>query len=158
MTYEVFKLKGLYEQVINGFIRDAKERLEARLAREAEEKARQEAEEKARLEAEEKARKEAEDKATTEVVSTETEAKAKVDAEETTHIVAEESVKANDVALTQGESFVSDLSPLVLKTLEELQKEQQIVRARLDQQDSVNSSIQNLLTQLLQRMPPLPNP
>lgn len=57
MTSKVFKLKGLPEKVKNDYIRDAEERLEARLAREAEEKARQEAEEKARLEVKEKAKK-----------------------------------------------------------------------------------------------------
>lgn len=57
MTSEVFKLKGLSKQVRNGHIREAEERLEAYLAREAEERALQEDEEKSRLESEEKARK-----------------------------------------------------------------------------------------------------
>ena len=48
MTFEVFKLKGLSKQVRNDYIREAEERLEARLSREAEEKERLEAEEKAR--------------------------------------------------------------------------------------------------------------
>lgn len=39
MTSEAFKLKGLSEQVRNDYIREAEERLEARLAREAKEKA-----------------------------------------------------------------------------------------------------------------------
>ncbi|XP_050897402.1 proline-rich receptor-like protein kinase PERK12 [Lathyrus oleraceus] len=56
MTSEVFKLKGLSKQVRNDYIREAGERIEARLARETEEKAHQEAEEKARLKAEELAR------------------------------------------------------------------------------------------------------
>ncbi|XP_050876992.1 uncharacterized protein LOC127080738 [Lathyrus oleraceus] len=60
------------------------------------------------------------------------EAKAKADAEEATHIAAEEDAKAINDAQTQGEQSHSDFAPLVLKTLEELQKEQQIVRARLD--------------------------
>ena len=87
----------------------------------------------------------------------EVESKAKVDAEEATHIAAEEVAKASTDALTQGEQSNSGFSPLVLKTLEELQKKQQIMRARLDHQDSVNNNIQNLLTQLLQRMPPPSN-
>ena len=101
------------------------------------------------MKAEEKARKEAEDSVAAEATASGVEVKVKVDVEEATCINAEESAKAKDVALTQGESSHSEFSPLVLKTLEELQKEQQIVRARLDQQDSVNSNIQNLLTQLL---------
>ena len=80
------------------------------------------------------------------------------DAEEAAHITTKEVAKANDAALTQGASSHSDFASLVLKTLEELQKEQHIVRARLDQQDYVNSNIQNLLTQLLQRMSPPLNP
>ena len=93
---------------------------------------------------------EAEAKATTEVAAVE----AKANIEE----AARTTVKTIEVALTRGESSHSDLAPLVLKTLEELQKEEQLVRTRFDQQDSVNSSIQNLLAQLLQRMPPPPNP
>lgn len=142
MTSEVFKLKGLSEQVRNDYIREAEERLKARMAREAEEKE----------------RKEAEEKVVVEVAAAEAKAKARVDTEEAAHIAVKESAKEKEVALTQGESSNSDLAPLVLKTLEVLQKEQQIVRSRLDQQDSVNSSIQSLLTQLLQRMPPPPNP
>lgn len=38
MTSEVFKLKGLSEQVRNDFIRNAKEKLEAHLDKEATEK------------------------------------------------------------------------------------------------------------------------
>ncbi|XP_050878441.1 eukaryotic translation initiation factor 4 gamma-like [Lathyrus oleraceus] len=151
MTFEAFKLKGLYEQVRNDYIREAEERLEARLAREVEEKTHREVEEKARREAEEKAIDEA-------VIVAEVEAKAKADAEEAAHIVADEATKPKDATLTQGDSSHSDLAPLVLNTLEELQREQQIMRARLDQQDSVNSNIKNLLTQLLQRMPPPLNP
>lgn len=145
MTYEFFKLKGLSEQVRNDYIREAEERLEERLAKEDEEKARQESEEKEILEAKEKARKEAEEKAVTEVAA----AKAKADAEEATCIAAEKAAKEKEVSLTQGEPTNSDLAPLVLKTLEELQKKQQLVRARLNQQDSVNSSIQTLLAQML---------
>ncbi|XP_050916131.1 eukaryotic translation initiation factor 4 gamma-like [Lathyrus oleraceus] len=161
MISEAFKLKGLSEQVRNEFIRDAGIRLQARLARKAEEKARKEAEEKARLEEEQRIR-EAEEKAAAEAAAVaataEAEAKVKVDAEEETHITAEEAAKARANALTQGEQSTFGFAPLVLKTLEELQKEQQVVRARLDHQDSVNTNIQNLLTQLLQRMPPPPNP
>ncbi|XP_050919606.1 uncharacterized protein LOC127137164 [Lathyrus oleraceus] len=133
MTSKAFKLKGLSEQVRNDFIREAGERLQARLDREAEEQARREGEEKARLEEEENAR-EAFEKATAEdAADVEAEAKAKADAEKVTRIAAEEAAKARDSALTQGESSDSDFAPLVLKTLEELQKEQQIMRARLDQ-------------------------
>ncbi|XP_050894413.1 eukaryotic translation initiation factor 4 gamma-like [Lathyrus oleraceus] len=128
---------------------------------EAEGKARLEAEGKARLEAEEKARKEVEEKAVAEAVvaaAIEAKAKAKDNTKEATPIAAREDAKAKEVALTQGETSNSDLASLVLKTLEELQKEKNLVRAKLDQQDSLNSSIQTLLTQLLQRMPPHPNP
>ncbi|XP_050889659.1 eukaryotic translation initiation factor 4 gamma-like [Lathyrus oleraceus] len=152
MTSEAFKLKGLSEQVHNDFIRDAGERLQARMVREAEEKAIREAEEKARLEEEQRVREAAEK------VAVAAEAKAKADTEEAAHIDAEEAAKASNDAMAQGEQSNSDFSPLVLKTLEELQKEQQIVRVRMDRQDSVNNNIQNLLTQLLQRMPPPPNP
>lgn len=48
MTSEVFKLKGLSEQIRNDFIRDAGIRLQERLAREAKEQEMKEAEEKAR--------------------------------------------------------------------------------------------------------------
>ncbi|XP_050895316.1 uncharacterized protein LOC127101934 [Lathyrus oleraceus] len=116
-------------------IKDAGIRLQARLAREDEEKARKEAEEKARLEEEQRIR-EAEEKANAEAVV----------AEEVARIAAEEVAKASADALTRGEQSNSGFSPLVLKTLEELQKEQQVVRARLDHQDSVNTNIQNLLT------------
>lgn len=144
MTFEIFMLKGLSKQVRNDYIRGYKERLEARMVKEAEEKA--------RLEAEEKLRKEAGEKAITEAAATNVESKAKVGTEEAAHIAA----KSNEFTLTRGESSISDIASLVLQTLEELQKEQQLVRVRLDKQDSVNSSIQNLLTQLLQRMPPPP--
>lgn len=158
MTSEAFKLKGLSEHVQNDFIREAGEGLQACLAREVEEKGHREAEEKARLEEEEKAREAAEKAAVEDATAAEAEVKAKADAEEVAHIVAEEVVKARDAALTQGESSYSEFTPLELKNLEELHKEQHIVRARLDQQDYVNSNIQNLLTQLVQRMPPPPNP
>ncbi|XP_050885236.1 proline-rich receptor-like protein kinase PERK8 [Lathyrus oleraceus] len=126
MTSKALKLKGLSEQVRNDFIRDAGIRLRARLDREAEEKARKEEEEEACLEEEQQIR-EAEEKVATEVAATaaaaEAEAKAKVEAEEATHIVAEEATKASVDALTQREKSKSGFSPLVLKTLEELQKE-----------------------------------
>ncbi|XP_050914811.1 uncharacterized protein LOC127129721 [Lathyrus oleraceus] len=160
MTSEAFKLKGLSEQVNNDFVIDAGVRLQAHLVIDTEEKARKEAEEKARLEKEQRIR-EVEEKVVVEVVfaaAAEAEAKAKVEAEEVARIAAEEAAKANADALTQGEQSNSGLAPPVLKILEELQKEQQVVRARLDHQDSVNNNIQNLLTQLLQRMPLPPNP
>ncbi|XP_050919373.1 uncharacterized protein LOC127136906 [Lathyrus oleraceus] len=147
MTYGAFKLKSLSEQVRNDFIREAGERLQARLVREVEEKARREAEEKARLEEEQWVR-EAVEKAVV-AATVEAEAKAKADTEEAAYIAAEEAAKARTDALAQGEQSNFGFAPLVLKTLEELQKEQQIVRARLDHQDSVNNNIQNLLTQLL---------
>ncbi|XP_050896974.1 eukaryotic translation initiation factor 4 gamma-like [Lathyrus oleraceus] len=128
MTYEAFKLKGLSEQVCNDFIRDAGIRLQERLAREAEERARKEAEEKARQEEEQRII-EAEDNA----AAADVEAKAKAEAEEAARITAEEVAKAKADAPTQGEHSNSGFVPLVLKTLEELQKEQQVVRARLDQ-------------------------
>ncbi|XP_050909669.1 extensin-like [Lathyrus oleraceus] len=74
------------------------------------------------------------------------EAKDKADAEEVARIAEEVAAKANADELTQGEHSNSGFVPLVLKTLEELQKEQQIVRARLDQQDSINVNIQNMLS------------
>ncbi|XP_050889698.1 uncharacterized protein LOC127094985 [Lathyrus oleraceus] len=135
MTSEAFKLKSLSEQVNNDFIREAGERLQARLVRETEENAIREAEEKAHQEEEQRVREAAEK------VAAESEAKAKADAEEAAHIAAEEVAKASNDALAQGEQSNSDFAPLVLKTLEELQKEQQIVRARLDHQDSVNNII-----------------
>ncbi|XP_050897784.1 flocculation protein FLO11-like [Lathyrus oleraceus] len=67
-----------------------------------------------------------------------------------------ESEKAVEVTRIQGESSTADLAPLVINTLEELQKEQQLVRIRLGKQDQVNNNIQNLLAELLQRMPPPP--
>lgn len=140
MTSEAFKLKGLSEQVRNDFVRDAGVRLQARLVREAEEKARREEEEEARLEEEQRVR-EAEEKAVVVAAAAEAEARAKAEAEEASRITAEVAAKASVDALTQGEQSNSGFTPLVLKTLEELQKEQQIVRARLDQQDSVNNNI-----------------
>ena len=161
MTSEAFKLKSLSEQVRNDIIRDAEVRLQERLAREAEEQARKEAEEKARQE-EIQRLKEAEAKALADTAAAEAEAKAaaeveaKAAAEAEVRRAEESASRVEPNALTQGES--STFVPLVLKTLEDLQKEQKEVRARLDQQDSVNVNIQNLLTQLLQRMPPPPNP
>ncbi|XP_050877044.1 proline-rich receptor-like protein kinase PERK12 [Lathyrus oleraceus] len=93
---------------------------------------------------------EAEEKADVETATataaTEAEEKAKASAKEATRIAAEEAAKTRANALTQGEQSNSGFAPLVLKTLEELQKEQQVVRARLDHQDSVNTNIQNMLT------------
>lgn len=144
MTSKVFKINGIYEQVRNDYIRDTEKRLEARLTHEAEEQARKEAKEKAKIEAEERGRLEAEEKFVAEA-----EANAKADAEEADRIAAEEIAKTSELALTQSESSTSDIVALLLKNLEEHQKEQQLVRARLDQQDLVNSSIQSLLGQLL---------
>ncbi|XP_050896898.1 eukaryotic translation initiation factor 4 gamma-like [Lathyrus oleraceus] len=160
MTSEAFKLKSLFEQVRNDFIRDAGIRLQERLAREAEERARKEAEEKSHQEELQRIR-EAEAKVVTDDVAAnaaEAEAKAKADSEEAARIAEEAAAKANADALTQREHSNSDFVPLVVKTLEELQKEQQVVWARLDQQDYVNINIQNMLSQLLQRIPPPPNP
>ncbi|XP_050889703.1 eukaryotic translation initiation factor 4 gamma-like [Lathyrus oleraceus] len=130
MTSEAFKLKGLSKQVHNDFIRDARERLRARLVREAEEKARREAEEKARLEEEQRVR-ESTKKDVVEVAATaiaaEAEEKEKADAKEAARIAAKEAEKASTDALTQGEQSNSGFAPMVLKTLEELQKEQHIV-------------------------------
>lgn len=117
MTFEDFKLKDLFEQVRNDFIREAGERLQARLAREAKEKTRREAEENAHVEEEQRAR-EAAEKAIAR--DAEAEAKAKVDAEEATHIVTEEAAKARNDTLTQGEKSHYDSTSLVLMALEEL--------------------------------------
>ncbi|XP_050902427.1 protein IQ-DOMAIN 14-like [Lathyrus oleraceus] len=157
LTLEEAIQKGLSEQVRNDFIRDAGIRLQERLAREAKERARKEAEEKACQKELHRIR-EAEAKVTADAADIAAEAKAKANAEEVTRIAEEATAKANTNALTQGEHSNSGLVPLVLKTLEELQKEQQVVRVRLDQQDSININIQNMLSQLLQRMPPPPNP
>lgn len=123
---------------------------------------RREAEEKDRLEEEQRVREVANkvvaEAADAAAAAAKAEAKAKVNAEEAARIAAEEAAKASADALAQGEQSNSGFTPLVLKTLEEMQKDQQIVRARLDHQDSVNNNIQNLLTQLLKRMPPPPNP
>ncbi|XP_050877382.1 uncharacterized protein LOC127081143 [Lathyrus oleraceus] len=102
--------------------------------------------------------KEAKEKVVAAATAAEAEAKAKAEAEEAARVAVEEVAKAKADALTQGEHSNSGFAPLVLKTLEELQKEQQVVRARLGQHDSVNINIQNMLSQLLQRMPPPPNP
>ncbi|XP_050875687.1 uncharacterized protein LOC127079332 [Lathyrus oleraceus] len=94
-----------------------------------EEKARKEAEEKARLEEEQRIR-EAEEKVVAEVViAAEAEAKAKVDVEEVARIAAEEAAKARADALTQEEQSNFGFAPLVLNSLEELQKEQQVCSA-----------------------------
>ncbi|XP_050914137.1 eukaryotic translation initiation factor 4 gamma-like [Lathyrus oleraceus] len=112
MTSEAFKLKGLSEQVRNDFIRDDGIRLQARLAREAEEKARTEAEEKARLEEEQRIR-EVEEKVDAEAAAADAaEAKAKDDAEEAARITEEEAAKARADALTQGGQSNSESSPL----------------------------------------------
>ncbi|XP_050909736.1 eukaryotic translation initiation factor 4 gamma-like [Lathyrus oleraceus] len=111
ITSESFKLKGLFEQVHNDFIRDADIRLQARLAREDEEKVRKEAEEKARLEEEQRTR-EDEEKVVGEVVAVaaaaEAEAQAKAEAEEVARVVVEEAAKASADALTQGEKSNSE--------------------------------------------------
>ncbi|XP_050915136.1 eukaryotic translation initiation factor 4 gamma-like [Lathyrus oleraceus] len=162
MTYEAFKLKGLSEQVRNDFVRDVAVRLQAHLVREAEEKAIREVEEKARLEEEQWIREVVEkvvaEAAAAAATAAEAKAKAKAESEEAAHIAVEEAAKDNTDTLTQGEQSNFGFTPLFLKTLEELQKEQQIVRVRLDHKDSINNNIQNLLTQLIPRMPHPPNP
>ena len=68
-------------------------------------------------------RKEAEEKVVVEaVVVVEAEAKAKADTEEAIRVIVDEAAKAKEVSLTQEDPSNSDLYPLVLKTLEELQK------------------------------------
>ncbi|XP_050890610.1 uncharacterized protein LOC127096027 [Lathyrus oleraceus] len=106
-------------------IKDTGVRLQARLVREAEEKARKETEERSLLEEEQRI-KEAKEKAVVEAAAAaaEAEAKAKAEAEEATHITAKEAAKASANALNQGEQSNYGFSPLVLKTREELQKEQ----------------------------------
>ncbi|XP_050908976.1 uncharacterized protein LOC127122725 [Lathyrus oleraceus] len=118
MTSEIFKMKGLFEQLRNDFIRGVKERLEDWLAKEAVEKAKREATKKAAKEIAEKV---------------DTEAAAKEKAEQEAAKVAQKAAfdKATEFSLTQVESSIADLSPLVIRTLEELHKEQ-LVRARLN--------------------------
>lgn len=111
MTSKAVKLKGTSEQVRNDYIGGAEERLEARLAQKADERAMKEVEERARKEAKERA------------VAAEAKAKARVNAEETARIVVEETVKTFEVAMTQSESSKYDPVPMVLKTLEEHRKE-----------------------------------
>ncbi|XP_050909036.1 uncharacterized protein LOC127122792 [Lathyrus oleraceus] len=101
---------------------DAEIRLQERLAREVEERARQEVEEKERQEELQRIR-DAEAKALADVAAAEVEAKAKADTEEAARLAKEPAAKARNDALTQGESSNSRFFPLVLKTLEELQKE-----------------------------------
>lgn len=98
---EVFKLKGLSEQVRNDYIRGAKEKLEARLAKEATEKAEREVAEKAVAKA---AAKEVAKK-----VAAEAEAREKDEAEaalaiEVAQNVVEDVENTTEVALTRGES------------------------------------------------------
>ncbi|XP_050909253.1 uncharacterized protein LOC127123030 [Lathyrus oleraceus] len=100
-------------------------RFQERLAREAKEQARKEAEEKERQEELHRIR-EAEAKDVADAAAAEAEAKAKADAEEATRIAEEAASKANADKLTQGEHSNSGFVPLVLKTLEELQKKQQV--------------------------------
>ncbi|XP_050890111.1 uncharacterized protein LOC127095471 [Lathyrus oleraceus] len=104
--------------------------------REAEERTRQEVEEKARQEELQRII-DAEAKAIVDAVVAEAEAKAKANTEEAACLAEESTAKAKADELTQGESSNYGFVPLFLKTLEELQKEQQIVQARLDKQDSV---------------------
>lgn len=118
MAFEVFKLKGISEQIRNDFIRGVEEKLEARLAKEAVEK-----------EAAKAVAKEAAEKAAAKAVARE---KAEVEeamATEVAQKAVEDAENTNEVSLTQGESSTTDLAPLFIKTLEELQKEQQLVRA-----------------------------
>ncbi|XP_050890706.1 uncharacterized protein LOC127096140 [Lathyrus oleraceus] len=103
-------------------VKDAELRLQERLAREAKERAHKEAEEKARQEEIQRI-KEVEAKALAEAVAAKAEAKP---ANEAKARLAEESAnRVEPDALTQGES--STFAPLVLKTLEDLQKEQKEV-------------------------------
>ncbi|XP_050876674.1 uncharacterized protein LOC127080398 [Lathyrus oleraceus] len=126
--------------VRNDYIRGAGERLEVSLAQEVEERARKEAEERAKIEVEERARIEVEDKVFAEAATVETEAKAKVGGEEVAHIAVEEVGKTSEVSLTLCESSTSDLAPLLLKTLEELQKEQQL---DISKQGKLNQYLRN---------------
>ncbi|XP_050896678.1 uncharacterized protein LOC127103466 [Lathyrus oleraceus] len=152
MTSEAFKLKGLSEQVRNDFIREVGERLHARLAREAEEKSRREAEEKARQKEEQRVREAAEKAvveaaaATVEVAAAVAEAEVKADAEEAAHIAAKEVAKPRKIVLTQGEKSHSDFAPLVLKTLEELQKEQQIGKNKNNSDEIISKPLAALCT------------
>ncbi|XP_050875545.1 eukaryotic translation initiation factor 4 gamma-like [Lathyrus oleraceus] len=137
MTSEAFKLKGLSEQVRNDFIKNAVIRLQERLAREVEERARKEAEEKVKQEELQRIKEdEAKALAAAAAAAAAAKAQAKAAVEAEARLTEESTTRVEQDALTQGES--STFVPLVLKTLEELQKEQQEVRARLDQQDSVD--------------------
>ncbi|KAI5398948.1 hypothetical protein KIW84_064355 [Lathyrus oleraceus] len=159
MTSESYRLKSISEQVRNGYIRDSEERLQERLAREAEakrleeERLAREAEEEAKRLEEERLAKEAEL-----LRIREAEAKAQADAEAQAAAEAEA-----QQALIQGES--SSAIPLILNTLKEIKQDQQEIkkdqnelRARMDKQDALNENIQNMFAMLLQRLPQPPNP
>jgi hypothetical protein len=159
MTSESYRLKSISEQVRNGYIRDSEERLQERLAREAEakrleeERLAREAEEEAKRLEEERLAKEAEL-----LRIQEAEAKAQADAEAQAAAEAEA-----QQALIQGES--SSAIPLILNTLKEIKQDQQEIkkdqnelRARMDKQDALNENIQNMFAMLLQRLPQPPNP
>lgn len=149
------EVEGLSEQVRNDFIRGVEKKLEVWLTQEVVEKAEREAAEKATAEA---AAREAAEKVTVEAA---TRAKAEVEAVmvvEASQKTVEVVEKTNEVALTQGESSTTDIAHLIIKIMEELQKEHQLVRVKLDKQDQVNSGIQSLLTEFFQKMPPTPNP
>ncbi|KAI5402748.1 hypothetical protein KIW84_050378 [Lathyrus oleraceus] len=159
MTSESYRLKSISEQVRNGYIRDSEERLQERLAREAE--ARRLEEERLAREAEEEAKRLEEERLAKEAELLriqEAEAKAKADAEAQAAAEAEA-----QQALIQGES--SSAIPLILNTLKEIKQDQQEIkkdqnelRARMDKQDALNENIQNMFAMLLQRLPQPPNP
>ncbi|KAI5444842.1 hypothetical protein KIW84_013212 [Lathyrus oleraceus] len=159
MTSESYRLKSISEQVRNGYIRDSEERLQERLAREAE--ARRLEEERLAKEAEEEAKRLEEERLAKEAELLriqEAEAKAQADAEAQAAAEA-----AAQQALTQGES--SSAIPLILNTLKEIKQDQKEIkqdqnelRARMDKQDALNENIQNMFAMLLQRLPQPPNP
>ncbi|KAI5436346.1 hypothetical protein KIW84_022718 [Lathyrus oleraceus] len=159
MTSESYRLKSISEQVRNGYIRDAEERLQERLAREA--KARRLEEERLAKEAEEEARRLEEERLAKEAELLrikEAEAKAQADAEAQAAAEAEA-----QQALTQGES--SSAIPMILHALKEIKQDQKEIkqdqnelRARMDKQDALNENIQNMFAMLLQRLPQPPNP
>jgi hypothetical protein len=150
MTSEAFRLKGISEQVRNGYIRDAEARLQERLAREAE--ARRLEEERLAKEAEEEAKRLEEERLAKEAEilrQQEAEAKALADAEAQAAAEAEA-----QQALTQGES--STAVPMILQTLKDLKEDQNILRDRMDKQDTVNENIQKMLAMILQKLPQNP--
>jgi hypothetical protein len=150
MTSESYRLKSVSEQVRNGYIRDAEARLQERLAREAE--ARRLEEERLAKEAEEEAKRLEEERLAKEAEilrQQEAEAMALADAEAQAAAEAEA-----QQALTQGES--STAVPMILQTLKDLKEDQNILRDRMDKQDTVNENIQKMLAMILQKLPQNP--